>query len=100
MVAVERSGLELQAQFASAAPRTLQLRARRLAGDFRISVPILGTRGIAEIVGMELLHHVHGRRRHARGNPFQHRICATLDVIAPSVTKASWISPFSRRALF
>src|SRR4029077_17810515 len=34
-----------------------------------------------EIVGMELRHHVHWRGRHALGNPFQHRIRATFDLV-------------------
>jgi hypothetical protein len=40
-----------------------------------------GARRIAEIFGMELRHHIHRRRRHVLGNPFEHRIRAALDVI-------------------
>src|SRR5437773_944028 len=61
--ALESGGLELEAQFARTAPGTIKLRVRRAAGDLCVFVPVLGTRRIAEIVGMELRHHIHRRCR-------------------------------------
>ena len=36
---------------------------------------------IAEVIGMKLGHHVHGRSRDPLSNPVQHWVRATLDVI-------------------
>lgn len=40
-----------------------------------VFVTVFGTHWVAEIVGMELRHHVHWRCWHALGNPFQMHFC-------------------------
>src|SRR4029077_5484488 len=81
IIAPERGSLEFQAQFAGALPRIMKLCARWSTSDLGIFLPVLVARRIAEIVGMELYHHVHRRRRHVFSNPFQRRIGAAFDMI-------------------
>src|SRR4029077_18105293 len=63
------------------------------ACNLGIFLGVLVARGIAEIVGMELRHHVHRRCGHVLSNPFQHRIGAALEVIGHRGWKKS--SPHS-----
>ena len=70
MAALERSGLKFQAQFIGALPRSMKFCMRWSAGNLGIFLPVLVACRIAEIVGMELRHHVHRRRGHVFSNPF------------------------------
>ena len=87
IAAFERGGFKIEPQFARTAPGIVELRLCRLAGNFRVFVSILGARWIAEIVGVELRHHIHRRLRATLGDPFQNR--ASRDV--------EWKSPRSNR---
>ena len=78
---LEGRGLKLQAQFGRATPGVKELRVGGSASNFSVLVPILRARGVAEVVGMELGHHVDRRLRHVLGNPFENRIRAAFDMI-------------------